>query len=134
MALPSGRAARVPAKERGRVAVRHARECRMKKKSISVASSHTSDAANHLKRDVLVAAVRLGFVNFHASGTSLEAAALFAVKESGVLTFPSAIVSLWTEVALCVQAHAGPAVATRGSSRRLGSYCSIVGLGMFSFP
>jgi hypothetical protein len=74
------------------------------KKSISFASSHTSDAANHLKRGVLVAPVRLGFVNFHASGTSLETTALFAIKEPGVLTFPGAIVSLWTEVALCVQA------------------------------
>jgi hypothetical protein len=78
--------------------------------------------------------VTLRFVNFHTSGTSLEAAALFAVKESSVLTFPSAIVSLWTEVALCVQAQAGPAVATRGRSRRLGSYCSIVGLGMLISP
>jgi hypothetical protein len=101
------------------------------KKSISFASSHTSDTANHLKRDVLVTTVRLGFVNFQASDTSLEATALFAVKEPGVLTFPRAIASLRTEVALCVQAQAGATVDTRSGSRRLENYCRIVSLGPF---
>ncbi len=88
------------------------------KKSIFFVPSHASDVADHLKHDVLVAAVRLGFVNSHASRTSLEAAALFAIKEAGVLTFSRAIASLWTEVVFCVQPQAGLTDATRCRSRR----------------
>jgi hypothetical protein len=131
IAIPSGRAARVPAKERGCVTIPHAAERRMKESSSSL-SPHASDATDHLKRYVLVRAVRLGLVNFHASGASPEAATLLTVKESGTLTFFYAIASLRTKLVLRFQDQAG-LKATSRSTRKTASKRRVVSLGAFNF-